>query len=59
MKLSVAWIFDHIDADRRSVDITDMVLTFNRTTAEIEGFERLSIDTHALALVQVISISCR
>ena len=44
MKLSLAWIFDHIDADWRKIDIAQLVSRFNQITAEIEGFEKTSLD---------------
>ncbi len=34
MKLSLAWIFDHIDADWQSVSVEHIVETFNQTVAE-------------------------
>ncbi len=44
MKLSLAWIFDHIDADWKKQDIKNLVALFNQTTAEIEDFYTLSFD---------------
>ena len=44
MKLSLRWIFDHIDADWKKVDIVELVDKFNKTTAEIEGFEKFKLD---------------
>ena len=44
MKVSLAWIFDYIDADWRSIDVDDLVDRFNRITAEIEGVEHFKID---------------
>ena len=42
MKISVAWIFDHIDADWSKVSIFTLVEKFNKTTAEIEGVTPLT-----------------
>ena len=56
MKLSLAWIFDHIDADWKKIDIENLVDQFNKITAEIEGFEKISIDLAPLSLVQVKGI---
>src|SRR5579872_122375 len=56
MKLSIAWIFDYIDADWQRLDIADLVKRFNQTTAEIEGVTRIAIDTRALSLAQVMEI---
>src|SRR3972149_1688991 len=44
MKLSLAWIFDHIDADWKQQDVKDIVVRFNQTTAEIEDFYKVSFD---------------
>ncbi len=44
MKLSLAWIFDHIDADWRNVNIESLVELFNKKVAEIEGYALLSWD---------------
>src|ERR1700722_5828224 len=45
MKLSIAWIFDHIDADWRTIDIADLVAKFNKITAEIEQVQKVQCDT--------------
>lgn len=57
MKISVAWIFDHIDADWHKIDIPQLVDKFNRTTAEIEGVVKVDTDFSPMSLVQVISAS--
>src|ERR1700679_4143332 len=57
MKLSLAWIFDHLDADYTSVDITDLVNRFNKSTAEIETYEKITTPSDALFLAQVQKIS--
>ncbi|MFC1842317.1 phenylalanine--tRNA ligase subunit beta [Candidatus Dependentiae bacterium] len=56
MKLSLRWIFDHIDADYKKVDIVDLVDKFNKITAEIEGYEKFTVDLSHFALVQVKEI---
>ena len=43
MKLSLAWIFDHIDADWHSIDVAELVAKFNEMTAEIEGFKKVML----------------
>ena len=53
MKLSIVWIFDHIAADWKSIDIPALVAQFNQITAEIEGFEKITIDLQPFSLVQV------
>jgi phenylalanyl-tRNA synthetase beta chain len=57
MRLSVAWIFDHIDADWRKININDIVTKFNQTTAEIEGFFKISIDLDKFTLAKVTNLN--
>lgn len=57
MKISIAWIFDHIDADRSVIDIPDLIKRFNETTAEIEGCRIVAVDLDSLALVQVRDVA--
>lgn len=56
MKVSLRWIFDHIDANWKDVAISQLVDTFNKTTAEIEGYQRISFDFDTLSLVRISSI---
>jgi len=44
MKLSLAWIFDHINADWKKQDVDHLVAQFNKTTAEVEDFYRVAFD---------------
>ncbi len=44
MKLSLAWIFDHLDADWRQQDVDHIYRQFNRITAEMEGVRHISHD---------------
>lgn len=44
MKLSLSWIFDHIDSNWRDVDVDRLAARFNQVTAEIEDFYRISYD---------------
>lgn len=53
MKLSLAWIFDHIDADWRSCDVDALAKKFNSITAEIERVEKFSFDFVPFALATV------
>ena len=57
MKLSLAWIFDHIDADWRTIDVAELVRLFNATTAEIEGWQKVSSDLKNLVagVIQTIA----
>lgn len=56
MKISLSWLFDHIDADWHSVDVAKLVADFNKTTAEIEHFYPLALDLEPLALGRIESI---
>ncbi|MFH0898477.1 MAG: phenylalanine--tRNA ligase subunit beta [bacterium] len=53
MKLSLAWIFDHIDAKWQDHDINHIMATFNRTTAEIEKFYPISFNLDNFYLAQL------
>ncbi len=59
MKLSVAWIFDHINADWRSLDIAALVTTCNQKVAEIEGYTKLSLDLSQLSMAQVKTVAAQ
>ena len=57
MKLSLSWLFDHIDADWRTIDVAALVNLFNKTAAEIEGFDKISIDLKKLTAARVKEIT--
>lgn len=57
MKISLAWVFDHIQADWKTVNIAELVEHFNKTVAEVEGFERKHIDWDRCAVGRVQSLS--
>lgn len=44
MKLSLAWAFDHIQANRAGVDFEQLIVALGKTTAEIDGVTRHSFD---------------
>jgi len=44
MKLSLAWIFDHIDADWQKSNPEKIMELFNKTTAEVESFYTVAHD---------------
>jgi len=56
MKISLRWIFDHINANWSDIAIEQLVDKFNKTTAEIEGFSKISIDLSKIFLVQIKNI---
>lgn len=53
MKLSIAWIFDHISVSWKDVNIADLVQKFNVTTAEIESYEHINIDLSSITIVKI------
>lgn len=55
MKLSIAWIFDYIDADWKKLDMDKLVQLFNQTTAEIEGVQKVDLDLKQFALARVVA----
>ena len=57
MKLSLAWLFDHIDADWRKIDVAQLVNRFNKMVAEIEGFQKIEIKLDSLAAAQVTKVA--
>lgn len=56
MKLSLAWIFEHINGDWTKVDVPSLVDSFNKTTAEIAGCSHLKIDLDLFTLGIVTKI---
>jgi len=56
MKLSLAWVFDHIDADWKKVDVQQLVQRFNQMVAEIEGYHKVHIDLEPITMVEVTGI---
>jgi phenylalanyl-tRNA synthetase beta chain len=62
MKISIAWVFDHIDTssirgDWQSIDISNLIARFNQTTAEIEHMQKISVNLDTLNLAQIETIS--
>ena len=53
MKLSIAWIFDHIEADWQKVDMQHLVTLFNQKVAEIEGYQKVHTDLTPVSLVEI------
>jgi phenylalanyl-tRNA synthetase beta chain len=56
MKFSIAWIFNHLPLDWRSIDINDLVKRFNRITAEVEHIEYRSYDVATYTIAQIINL---
>jgi len=62
MKISIAWVFDHIDTssihgDWQSIDMINLINRFNQTTAEIEHMQKVSVNVDILHLAQVQAIN--
>ncbi|MGB8367137.1 MAG: phenylalanine--tRNA ligase subunit beta [Candidatus Babeliales bacterium] len=57
MKLSLAWIFDHIAANWRTLDMQQLVAAFNSTTAEIESWHKIAFPVNFFSLAQVTAIN--
>lgn len=56
MKISLRWIFDHIKGEFADINVSQLVDTFIKTTAEIEGWREVSTNTDLLTLANVINI---
>lgn len=56
MKISVAWMLDHIATKVTKPDVAKIVSLFNMRTAEIEHYEHAQIDIKNLFIGQVIQI---
>jgi len=57
MKLSLAWIFDHIDANWQDHDIKHIFARFNAVTAEIDHLHTIDFHMNNFALCKVIKIT--
>ncbi|HBL98537.1 TPA: phenylalanine--tRNA ligase subunit beta [Candidatus Dependentiae bacterium] len=53
MKISIAWIFDHLGVDWRTYDIRDLITQLSAKTAEIDGFKHYTFTPASFSLVQV------
>jgi len=59
MKLSLAWIFDHIKGSWKEYDIQELVSRINSTTAEIEHSKKILYGWSDISVVRVTSINER
>ena len=57
MKISLNWIFDHIDGSVRDVEISPLINTFIKTTAEIEEWRKVTCDMKLFTLVHITHIT--
>ncbi len=57
MKVSLAWIFEHIVGSVDDINLTDLITRFNESVAEIEGFYTWSCNSDNFILVSIDSVS--
>ena len=57
MKISLNWVFDHIKGGLSGIDVAQLVDKFIKTTAEIEGWEKVTLNTDDLTLAEVTTIT--
>lgn len=57
MKISLNWIFDHIEGNLANVDVAQLVDTFIRTTAEIEGWRKITLNRDEFAIAEVTGVA--
>jgi phenylalanyl-tRNA synthetase beta chain len=55
MKISLNWIFDHIKGELSRIDVAHLVDIFIKTTAEIEGWKKVTIKPDEFTLAEVIT----
>lgn len=58
MKLSIAWVFDHIDADWQQCDIANLIAQLGSKTAEIEAYQQIDATTqnNNLFIVEITAL---
>lgn len=57
MKISLNWVFEHIKGELSRIDIAQLVDTFIKTTAEIEGWKKVTLNTDKLTLGEVVEVA--
>lgn len=56
MKLSLAWIFDHLEADVSTYDVAQIVERISETTAEVESWYQIDLDLFSLTLAHIVEV---
>ena len=56
MKLSIAWLFDHIQGNWRSFEIDEVVAKIIETVAEVDAIETISLTVNAMALAHSMQV---
>ncbi|MBD3231679.1 phenylalanine--tRNA ligase subunit beta [Candidatus Dependentiae bacterium] len=59
MKLSISWIFDHINANWKKQNIDELISKFNKISAEIENYYKIDFDLKDFALGKITKINNR
>lgn len=57
MKISIAWAFDHIEADYRKVDIAALITKLSQTTAEVERYHVIDTSLERFSFVTIKSMT--
>lgn len=57
MKLSLAWVFDHLASDLQRYDATDIVKKLGQTTAEIDGYTEVSFAWEDFFIGEIATIT--
>ncbi len=53
MKLSIAWIFEHISKDYKEINVPDLISKFSSTCAEIESTKFIDLDLSSFTIATV------
>ena len=56
MKISLAWLFDHLEGDLCAVNVPDLVDQFNLKVAEIESFAKVELDRKQFTVGRVMQV---
>lgn len=56
MKLSLAWIFDHIQGDLTAIDVPHLINLLSTKTTEIESYKKVTIDPDQFGIAIVEKI---
>jgi phenylalanyl-tRNA synthetase beta chain len=57
MKLSLRWVCDHLKVDWKKINVDKLVEIFNTSVAEIEEYQKYTLDLKPFALTQVTGSS--
>src|ERR1700722_10862537 len=57
MKISLNWVFDHIQGELSRINVADLVSQFIKTTAEIEAWKKVTVDLDKFTVGEVINIT--